>query len=231
MNLEFVIWQRQDQALMSWMLSAMTEGILGTVTSCSSSYEVWALERTFASHTKAKTLQLRMQLQTSKKVFLSITDYYNKMKMLVDSLIAAGNLIIDEDLCLYILRGLELEYDTMVVNTIARTTMPTIEKVYSLLLTHESRLNQLNSAGNKEVQNMSANYVNFRQRGGNNNSYGRGQNQYGSRGNYRGRGNRGSKPNTRRNNSKPTCQLCNKYGHSAGICYYRFDKNFAQTNS
>lgn len=95
---------------MSWMLSAIVKGILGTVTSYNSSYKVWAaLERTFASQTKPRTLQLQMQLQTSKKASLSITDYYNKIKMLADSLIVVGNLTINEEVFLYILGGLGSE--------------------------------------------------------------------------------------------------------------------------
>lgn len=49
-NTYFISWQRQDQVLRSWILSSMTEGILGTMTFCTSSFEVWmVLERTFSS--------------------------------------------------------------------------------------------------------------------------------------------------------------------------------------
>lgn len=77
------------------------------MTSYQNSYEIWsALERTFSSQTKARTLQLKMQLQSSKKGALSIIDYYTKIKLLVDNLIATGNFIIDEELTLSILSGL-----------------------------------------------------------------------------------------------------------------------------
>lgn len=41
------------------------------------------------------------------------------------------------------------------------------------------------------------------------------------RGSYRGRG-RGRW----QGNSRPVCQVCGKLGHSANICYHRFDKQF-----
>ncbi|KAK1351772.1 hypothetical protein POM88_054055 [Heracleum sosnowskyi] len=54
--------------------------------------------------------------------------------------------------------------------------------------------------------------------------YGRGQSRHinnynrGSRGKFRGRG--------RVNGNRLTCQLCGKIGHSAAICWSRFDQNF-----
>lgn len=80
-----------------------------------------------------------MHLQTGKNGRTIHHNYYSKMKILVDNLIAAGNIITDDELTLYILRGLGLERDSIMVNATARTTIPTVEEVYSLLLTHESR--------------------------------------------------------------------------------------------
>lgn len=98
----YTTWQRQDQALISWLLSSMIKSIMGTMISCSSSFEVLiALERCFASQTKAITIQLKMHLQTFKKGSLLITEYHSKMKLLVDNLIAAGTIITDEELILY----------------------------------------------------------------------------------------------------------------------------------
>lgn len=105
----------------------MTEGILGTITSCATSYEVWTeLERCFASQTKARALQLKLQLQITKKGGSSITDCYNKMKLLADNLIETGNVMTDEDLTMYILSGLGPEYDLVVVNATARTEALTL---------------------------------------------------------------------------------------------------------
>lgn len=124
-NPNFIAWQRQNQALMRWILSLLTENILGIVTSSTTSYEVWTtLERTFASQTKARTLELRMQLQSCKKEHLSVTDFYNKMKSLANNVIVAGNIITDEELTIHILSGLEAEYDRLVVNAIAQSLEP-----------------------------------------------------------------------------------------------------------
>lgn len=212
-NPDYQIWMRQDQALLSWQLSSMTEPILGTITGCHTSCELWtALKRSFSSQTKAKALQLRMKLQSTKKGSLSITDYYNSMKNIADSLTAAGNFITDEELVRYILGGLGSDYDSVVVNITARATMSSIEEIYSLLLTHESRIEQVNNIATIDLGSPAANYA-YR----NNSS---GNFKAPNRNNQRGRGRFGGG----RNNSKPTCQVCSKYGHSAFVCYYRFDR-------
>lgn len=161
-NPDFLIWQRQDQALMSWLLSSMTKEVLGHVTSCTLSLELWRdIESSFSSQTKAKILQLRMQLQNSKKWPLTVTDYYTKVKMKAANFIASSTFISDEELILYILGGLGSEYDLVVVNIIAITVLPTLKEVYSLLLTHESRVDQCNSAGLLETPNNNANIAKY----------------------------------------------------------------------
>ncbi|KAK9107321.1 hypothetical protein Syun_023332 [Stephania yunnanensis] len=67
---------------------------------------------------------------------------------------------------------------------------------------------------------------------GNQNTYsfqygGRGSNNCGCGGRFRGRGGFKSQ-----NNKKPTCQICGKFGHSAAVCYFRGDMKYmgAQTN-
>ena len=60
-------------------------------------------------------LQLRLSLQKTKKGDGSIEDYILKMKSLVNSLMAAGKQISDDELTLYILRGLGLEFEAAIV--------------------------------------------------------------------------------------------------------------------
>lgn len=199
LNPYYQIWVRQDQALMGWLLSSMIEPILRTITGCHSSYDLWtALERSFSSHTKAKALQLRMSLQSTKKE-------------------------------IHILRGLGSDYDSVVVNITARDTFPSIEEIYSLLLTHESRLEQANSFGSIDLGNPTANYARYTNRSNNQGAFNRNQNPFSNKDGQwaRGRG----RSNARRNSSELTCQVCGKYGHSASVCYYRFDKSFSQQQS
>lgn len=91
--------------------------MLGNVTRCVTSREIWlAMENLLQSQSKARVMQLKLQLQTTKKTDLSVDDYIMKMRGFADALIAAGHNISDDDLALQILVGLGMEYDAVVVN-------------------------------------------------------------------------------------------------------------------
>lgn len=69
-------WQKQDQLLLSWILTTLSESILVQVLGLATSNEVWtALKRQFSSHNRARLMQLRLQLQTLKKNNLPMDDY------------------------------------------------------------------------------------------------------------------------------------------------------------
>ena len=53
--------------------------------------EIWtALEKIFSAASKARIMQLRFQLQTTKKEGLSKMEYLLKIKFVVDNLVAIG---------------------------------------------------------------------------------------------------------------------------------------------
>lgn len=48
-NLEYFVWERQNQAFMGWLLSSNTESTLGSVIECRTLFEVWtALQKQFS---------------------------------------------------------------------------------------------------------------------------------------------------------------------------------------
>jgi hypothetical protein len=64
-NPEYERWYDQDQQLLSGQLSSMTEDVLWDVVISTSSKEVWdSLQKKFASSTKARTVQIRVELMT-----------------------------------------------------------------------------------------------------------------------------------------------------------------------
>ena len=85
-------------------------------------------------------------LQSLKKCALSIKDYVLKMRNIADMLSASGKPIPDEDLILYILGGLGLEFETIVVNITSRSEAISLQEVHYLLQSHEICLEQLSTA-------------------------------------------------------------------------------------
>lgn len=82
-------WLQQDQLLRSTLLSSFVPEVLSQVLFLTSSAKVWAtLEQMFTSQSRARAMQIRCQLAMVCKKDQSVTDYYNKVKSLADSLAA-----------------------------------------------------------------------------------------------------------------------------------------------
>ncbi|PON45747.1 hypothetical protein TorRG33x02_328130 [Trema orientale] len=172
------------------------------------------LLKIFTTQSKARTLQLCYQLQSIKKGSLSIHDYILKTKSVADILSAAGQLISDENLILYILGGLSQDYDSVVVNSASRCDELSLQEVQFMLQSQEMRLEQLNSTISLDLTNPVANLAIHSQRNarsGFSPYYGQGQSTQGGRGNFNPSGGRGGRGGT----SRPTCQLCGRQGHIA----------------
>ncbi|KAK6122801.1 hypothetical protein DH2020_043463 [Rehmannia glutinosa] len=229
-NPEFLLWQRQDHILASWILSSLSENILVLMVGLSSSNEIWCvLETNFASQSKAKTLQYKLQLQTTRKGNLSMREYLSKIKTCCDVLASTGNIISPTDQIMHILSGLGSEYDPVMVTITANMESYTIGDVQALLLSFESRLEaclsaSINADGSQPVANMAtqnsqrrfnSQTQNFRGRGGSNTRGGRG---------FRGTPSRGR--GGRFPFNRLICQVCQTPGHFVDRCWHRYDSSY-----
>lgn len=129
---------------------------------------------------------------------ITMGNYINKMKILIDNLATAGNFFTKDDLISYILLGLGTEYDPVVVNITTIIDDLSMTEAFSLLVNHESQMKQLSVATNlKSEGSFSTNFArasfhwkkvrgrrsmsrSFR---GNGQGKDRGRNKFGSRGN------------------------------------------------
>ncbi|KAK6151475.1 hypothetical protein DH2020_014110 [Rehmannia glutinosa] len=238
-NPAYATWMRQDQVLASWLLSSLSENVLISTVGLTSSKEIWeCLEIGFASQSRARIMQYRLQLQTLKKGNLSMREYLNKVKVCCDTLAAAEQKVTEEDQVLHILSGLGNDYDSVMVSITSRVEPCSLREVSAILLSFEGRLEnaeatQINMDGSSVHVNFAAQTNNTR-RGGQHQSYrGRGfmQQTQGNRGgrfparggSFRGRGGR--------TNYKPRCQVCFYTCHTADKCYHRFNANFVPNSN
>ena len=73
-NPEFHVWRKQDQMLLSWLLSSISIEILSLVVNSKTSYELWSsLEQQFGFETAAKKVHLKMMLNNLKKGSMTMT--------------------------------------------------------------------------------------------------------------------------------------------------------------
>ncbi|KAH9766800.1 retrovirus-related pol polyprotein from transposon RE1 [Citrus sinensis] len=158
-NPQFAVWRKQDQMLLSWLLSSISVKILSLVVNSKTSYELWSsLEQQFGSKTAAKKVHFKMMLNNLKKGSMTMTEYFSKLKSVTDELAIAGSPVSSLDFITHLISGLGQPYYPVVVYIEANVLKMSINEAYSMLLTHEARLESNQSNAFKEVkQNYAAN--------------------------------------------------------------------------
>ncbi|KAF8380637.1 hypothetical protein HHK36_028126 [Tetracentron sinense] len=98
-NPAYLAWQKQDQVLLGWLLSSLSETVLAQVVGLTSTRAVWqTLEKHYASRSRARIMQIRREIQTMRKGSLSMAEYFLRAKKLADNLAASGQPMLDTDL-------------------------------------------------------------------------------------------------------------------------------------
>jgi gag-polypeptide of LTR copia-type len=223
---------------------------LAQVLHAETSLQLWQhLKQFHTSQFLAKVLELKLLLQTSKKGNLTCTQFIQHMQGLADRLRNVGSMITDQDLVIYILQGLDSEYDAFVTAFSMRQDSPSMSELHSLLLAHEARI-QINL---KSLSSTSAHLLSSTQpvtdpsgihhsevmytsghpfRGPNSNQFTKNQPGHYARG--RGRGYNRSRGRGRQqfqSNDTSSCQICLRWGHFAAHCYHHFDIRYSCNGS
>ncbi|CAA0815262.1 Unknown protein, partial [Striga hermonthica] len=236
-NPDFILWERQDQILASWILSSLTEGMLVLTVGLNSSKDIWlALENNFSAQSQAKVMQYKILMQSLKKNGMTMGEYISKMKSFCDILASAGHKISETDQVLHILSGLGNEYDSVMVNVTSRIEPYGLNELHALLLSYKARLeannNLLGPTINTDGTQPSINATQMDNRRFNNPfNQGRGnfKNFRGSNFNRGGRFARGGRGRGRYNNNKVICQICNVANHTVDRCWYRSDLSYGNS--
>jgi len=100
----------------------------------------------FASHARSHVMQIYFQLAMVKKGNNSITEYFQTIKTLCDTLTAAGQPLNDFESVSFLLKGLGSEFDPFVTSTTTRVDPLSFDELYGHLLAHEMRIEQQLSA-------------------------------------------------------------------------------------
>ncbi|KAH9792303.1 retrovirus-related pol polyprotein from transposon RE2 [Citrus sinensis] len=182
-NPAYINWRAQDQTLLGWLLSTVSEGILSSVLNHDTSFDMWrSIEKQFGVQSEAKIMQLRYEMNILSKDSMNVEEYCAKMKLLANKLACAGDIITEKDLLMRVLNGLGPGY--LDLASIITANKMSFDDAYALLLTHEARLEQNHSTktmfnANYSTVNVSHPYMrgNFRRGGFRNGHYGRSVNR------------------------------------------------------
>ncbi|KAF5471581.1 hypothetical protein F2P56_008361 [Juglans regia] len=138
LNPAYSHWVRQDNLILSTLMSFLSEPVIPQVVNYTTSNAVWsALDDTSSSRSRARIVQIRTQLTTATKGSKSATDYFHFIKRLADELAVVGQQMIRDDIITYVLAGLIHENDSFLASISATKDSVNVEEIYSLLLTTE----------------------------------------------------------------------------------------------
>jgi hypothetical protein len=88
----------------------------------------------------ACVMDLKVQLHSLHKGHLLMQNYLDQKKSIADRLRLIGSPVSEADLQLYILHGLNIEYDPLIVSLNAKSDAVPFNESAGLLLTHEQRI-------------------------------------------------------------------------------------------
>lgn len=136
---EYLNWEKQDQFLLSWLQSTISDITLPHRVGCNTSWHLWEkLHTHFHSIAHTKKRQLRMDLRNVSLDNRKITDYLLHIQTLTDSLTSIGDFVSQSERVDIILEGLPMEYESSVTFIYNKSKPMSVDDVESLLLDHQS---------------------------------------------------------------------------------------------
>jgi uncharacterized membrane protein YgcG len=137
-NPAYTALMARDQAVLGYLLSSLTHETLMHVSRCTTSAQACRmLTDLYSSQSRARVINTRIAPAMTKKLHLSVTDYYAKMCHYVDELAAIGAPLRNDELITYVLTGLDEDYNPVFTAIVARTDPITPSELYSQLLSFE----------------------------------------------------------------------------------------------
>jgi hypothetical protein len=143
-NPEYARWVSRDQALIGYLLSSLTREVLMGVTKLTTSTEVWSsLDGMYSTHTRARSVNMRIALTTTHKGASAMVEFYSKMKSYADEMANSGQRLGDEEFIAYVLTGLDEEIYNSLASSIVTQVKPTSpSKLYAQMLNYEQCLDK-----------------------------------------------------------------------------------------
>uniref|UniRef100_A0A1J3GWB8 Retrovirus-related Pol polyprotein from transposon TNT 1-94 n=1 Tax=Noccaea caerulescens TaxID=107243 RepID=A0A1J3GWB8_NOCCA len=238
-NPDFVKWIRTDQLIKAWIFGSLSEEALKNIYGLGTSHEVWSyLAKKYNRVSATRKLDLQRRIQTTAKLQKPMAQYLSEIKFLCDQLDSIGCPISEHEKIYGVLNGLGKEYEsicTVIEDSMDKFPSPCFEDVVFKLTGFDDKLQTYDKS--TEVTPHMAFHTD---RGGYSNSYSnnrggyvnRGRGRY--RGNFRGRGaystrGRGFQQqfaSGSSSDSRPTYQICGRFGNLAFKCYNRFDPDY-----
>lgn len=228
----------KDQTLITLINATVSPPAIAYAIGCSTSQQIWSkLRKHFSSSTRLHIVGLKSDLQSITKLpTKSINAYVQRIKDIVNKLVAVSIVVDQEDLAIYALNRLPFSYNVFKTTVHTRSQNLTFEELHVLMIFEERDLEQqvkfeissppLAMVATANFMNSGTEQGNFGNCGRDNDGCGRsglfhqllngsssspGSNGSGSG----GRGTVGSNDSSIGNSPKVVCQICQHFSHNA----------------
>nr|POE48953.1 hypothetical protein CFP56_49417 [Quercus suber] len=131
---DYLIWKSKEKALLTFISSTLTPSVLAITVGCSSAQEVWkVLENSFSSISRSHVMNLKGELHNVRKGSDSVDTYLQKIKVIMDKLMAVGVILDDEELLHVAIKGLPKEFSAFRSVIRTRSTKLSFDELATLL--------------------------------------------------------------------------------------------------
>lgn len=219
----FDAWERCNGLVISWITRSLTPSIAQSVAYVENAKVLWEeLKERFTKGNHFRFSDLLQEIHSTKQGERSISEIFNFMKTSWEDLedlrplpsctchtpcnCAAFKIIKqqrDSELVICFLKGLSDNYNTVRSQILLMDPLPSINKVFSLVLQQESSPANIAIPSSKILYNAFDNGNRFQSRGYNNGGRGRGRSSSGVRG------------------PPKQCTFCTRLGHTIDTCYFK----------
>jgi hypothetical protein len=137
-------WIRQDKLILHAILASTSTTITPLLAAYKTSHEAWmALTRLCGGKSRTRVMQFKEDLTLSNRGSRTVTEFLQGIKVIADELAMIDHPVSDDDLTLYILNGLGIEFREIAAPICALETSLKFEEIHDLLVSHESYLRRL----------------------------------------------------------------------------------------
>ena len=159
-NPVYKVWWKNDQQVISFINSCVSESILSSIGKRNSAKGLWeALESSLSSKGRSRVSDLQRQIHTATKGNMTTDEYINMFKRLSEELSIVGYPVHDMSMMFAFLRGLGHDYIHFNISTNANLENLNFEKLVTNLKTHEACLSFYNQGNSSSSFPPMANQV------------------------------------------------------------------------
>ena len=120
-----------------FMVAEVEETLMAQIIGHTTSHSAWLTLEIFSSLSRARIMQLRLELQTLKKGSMYMMDFLMKLKSISDSLAAIGEIVTGQDQIMDLLVGLGADYNAIVTAINSRNERISLEVIHSIFLSYK----------------------------------------------------------------------------------------------